>query len=138
MAQLPDLDDAFYDEEADASELEQPQLDHGAVFCWAGAALLAVGAFLPVVSIGSRSLSLWGTGDGWVLLALAALTALFVPLARAWVLLSGVLAAAFVVYKLVTLSDTLSDGTSSPLEWGWLPLFVSFGLIFWGYLNSPP
>ena len=50
----------------------------------------------------------------------------------------GAVAAAFVVYKLVTLSDALSDGTSSPLEWGWLPLFVSFGLIFWGYLNSPP
>lgn len=137
MAQLPDLDDALYDEEADASDLEPPQPARGAVFCWTGAALLAVGAFLPVFSVGSRSLSLWDTGDGWVLLALAALTALFVPLARAWVLLNGILAAAFVVYKLVTLSDALSDGTSSPLEWGWLPLFVSFGLICWGYLNSP-
>lgn len=134
-----DLDDAIYDEKATDAEPELPQKDPGAVFCLARAALLALGVALPVLFIGPRSVSLLstGNGDGWVLLILAVLTAVLVFPARTWVLISGLLAAAFVVHKLVTISDVVEDSTASQLAWGWIPLFINFGLIFWDHLTLP-
>ena len=137
MPRSLDLDDAIYDEEHDSAVPEQSQKDRGAVFCLVGAALLALGTVLPIASAGGQSVSLIGRGDGWLLFGLAILTAVLVFRARSWVLLSGLLAGVFVVYQLVTLAETLERTTSAQLAWGWPPMFIALGLIFWGYLSSP-
>lgn len=143
MTQPPELDEAtrtrIRAEEAYRAELRRPGTDQGAVLCLVGAALLAVGTFLPAVSVAALSVSLVGTGkgDGLVLLTLAVLTAVFVPLARPWVLFSGLLAAGFLVYKLVTLITAMSGSTFSQLGWGWAPMFLGVGLMLWGCLTPP-
>ncbi|WP_394649327.1 hypothetical protein [uncultured Deinococcus sp.] len=143
MTQPPELDEAtrarIRAEEAYRAELRRPRMDQGAVLCLVGAALLAAGTFLPAVSVAALSVSLLGAGngDGLVLLVLAALSAVFVPLARPWVLFSALLAAGFLVYKLITLMAAMSGSAFSQLGWAWAPMFLGVGLMLWGCLTPP-
>ena len=98
-----------------------------------GAAALAVGVFVPVISmpfVGSLNLFANGKGDGILLLPLAVLVAAFAFWRKHLAgLVTGGLTALFVAYKFVRVLELVEADESSPfmagtvqIQWGWLLL----------------
>jgi hypothetical protein len=110
----------------------------------AGACLLAVGVFSPLVAIpiiGSLNIFLNGTQVGWILLAFA-LAGLVTSACRYWVA-SGIFGAcAFLIIATkagaVLRYLTLADSPLIQIQWGWLLLLIgALGLLLSGALSIP-
>lgn len=126
-----------------------------------GAGLLAIGPFMPVVSVpivGNLNLFNGGEGDGIILLVLAGIGAVLAYLGKTrHVLWPGLAAAAMLLYGLVRFqqlksqmrADMDSDLEDNPfkglaelaiesvqLQWGWFPLVAGAGImIYAGWLG---
>ncbi len=100
---------------------------------------MVIGTFLPAASfplIGSMNLIGSGNRDGIILVALALLGMLFAFTARPWLLFSGLVSGAFMMYKLHALLQ-LDAGPFVQIDWGWLPMFAGTFLMLWvGFSSS--
>ncbi|GGN44109.1 hypothetical protein [Deinococcus daejeonensis] len=106
----------------------------------AGNALLGLSPFLPMMTVpilGPINLIGAGNRDGILLVGLALLGFILTFAARAWLLFSGLCAAALSV--LIFLNMRGASGVSPLMEmsWGWVVLIAGLVLIFWSALSTP-
>lgn len=110
-----------------------------------GALLLAVGTFLPVLSIplgGTITYFNNGQGDGVFALVLAVVAGLLAFRAVRWLWIPGGLALLLLAYSFVNVQSKIADIQASStglgsvlangvsLQWGWVILALGAGLIF--------
>lgn len=117
-----------------------------------GAALLALGAFVPLMSvpiIGSINYFMNGKGDGTIILALAAVIGLAALFERYTpVLVAACASLLLITYTFVTMQAKLAEmqtemgdnplaglvQASIQMQWGWLVLVLGAGLSLYGWV----
>jgi hypothetical protein len=141
---------------------ENPQQRRKLALALAGAALLVIGIFLPIVSmpmVGSINYFNNGRGDGIIVLALAAVTvALALAKKFKFVTFTGLATLALITYTLFRLISGLSSAraeieksmagnpfkglgdaflSSIQVQWGWLPLVAGSFLVIASGIVAP-
>lgn len=121
-----------------------------------GAALLFVGAFMPIVSlpiVGSLNYFQNGRGDGVIIVLIAVATALLAGTGRTrHVMWTGIAALAMLAYTFIRFQTAMSDARSRmeeeladnpfrglaemavgsvQLQWGWAVLLIGAGIVTW-------
>jgi hypothetical protein len=142
--------------------VENPQQRRKLALALAGAALLVIGIFLPIVSmpvVGSINYFNNGRGDGIIVLALAAATvALALAKKFKFVTFAGLATLALITYTLFRLISGLSSAkaemekslagnpfkglgdaflSSIQVQWGWLPLVAGSFLVIAAGIVAP-